>query len=49
MPIVPSDAGDIESVVLDLSHTQAVLGWEAKVGFMLDWYDAHGVSAVTVT
>ena len=41
-----------QSVVLDPSHTRAVLGWEAKVDFrdtirnMLAWYDAHGVSAI---
>ena len=52
VPVVPPGADDIQSVVLDPSHTLAVLGWEAKVGFrdtirnMLAWYDGHGVSAI---
>jgi UDP-glucose 4-epimerase len=51
VPVVPPGVDDIPEVVLDPSRTNAVLGWEAKVGFaetmqrMLVWYDAHGVSA----
>lgn len=51
VPIVPPGADDVPAVVLDPSHTAAVLGWTAKIGFaetvrrVLTWYDAHGVSA----
>ena len=51
VPIVPPGADDVPAVVLDPSHTAAVLGWTAKIGFaetvrrVLAWYDAHGVSA----
>lgn len=52
VPIVPCGADDVPAVVLDPAHTEKVLGWRARVGFvetiarMLRWYDAHGVSAL---
>jgi UDP-glucose 4-epimerase len=52
VPVVPCGPDDVPAVVLDPSHTEAVLGWRARVGFaetidrVLRWYDAHGVSAV---
>ncbi len=52
VPVVPCGPDDVPEVVLDPSHTEATLGWRAKVGFaetiarMLRWYDAHGVSAI---
>jgi len=52
VPVVSPGADDIQSVVLDPSHTKTMLAWQAKVGFretirnMLAWYDAHGVSAL---
>src|SRR5262249_32695816 len=52
VPVVPCGPDDVPAVVLDPSHTERVLGWHAKVGFietierMLRWYDAHGVSAI---
>jgi UDP-glucose 4-epimerase len=50
--VVPPAADDVPAVVLDPSHTRAVLGWQAKIGFaetitrMLKWYDTHGVSEI---
>jgi UDP-glucose 4-epimerase len=52
VPVVPPAADDVPAVVLDPSHTRAVLGWQAKIGFaetitrMLKWYDTHGVSEI---
>ncbi len=52
VPVVPCGPDDVPEVVLDPSHTEAALGWRARVGFaetiarMLRWYDAHGVSAI---
>ncbi len=52
VPIVPAGDDDVPAVVLDPSQTEKILGWRAKIGFedtiqrMLEWYDAHGVSAV---
>lgn len=50
--VLPHGADDVSEVVLDPSHTEATLGWRAKVSFqetinrMLSWYDQHGVSAI---
>ena len=52
VPVVPPGADDVRTVVLDPSHTEAALGWNAQVGFVesmrrvLSWYDEHGVGAV---
>ena len=52
VPIVPPAPDDVPAVVLDPSHTEAVLGWRASIGFAesmrraLSWYDEHGVDAV---
>ena len=52
VPIVPPAGDDVPAVVLDPSHAQAELGWQASVGFeesvrrTLSWYDEHGVGAV---
>lgn len=52
VPIVPPNADDIPSVVLDPSRTEAVLGWKATLGLsesiarVVRWYDLHGVSAI---
>ena len=51
VPVVPCGPDDVPEVVLDPTHTEAVLEWRARVGFaetiarVLRWYDAHGVSA----
>ena len=48
----PVGDDDIPTVVLDPSATDRAFGWRATVSFdeamtrMLEWYDAHGVSAV---
>lgn len=52
VPLVPPGDDDVPAVVLDPSETERRLGWRAAVGFddtirrMLDWYEAHGVSAI---
>jgi UDP-glucose 4-epimerase len=52
VPVVPCGPDDVPEVVLDPTHTETVLGWQARVGFaetigrVLRWYDAHGVSAI---
>lgn len=43
---------DVPAVVLDASQTMAAFGWKPRYGFretirrMLNWYDAHGVTAI---
>jgi UDP-glucose 4-epimerase len=52
VPEVDPGADDVPAVVLDPSHTQAVLGWKAQYSFeqiirrMFAWYDVHGVTAI---
>jgi UDP-glucose 4-epimerase len=52
VPEVDPGADDVPAVVLDPSHTEAVLGWKARYGFeqiirrMFAWYDVHGVTAI---
>lgn len=52
VPVVPPGADDVPAVVLDPSHTQAALGWTARVSFedsvrrTLQWYDKYGVGAI---
>jgi len=52
VPVVSPGPDDVANLVLDASHTEAVLGWRARIGFaetierQLRWYDAHGVSAI---
>jgi len=52
VPIVPAGADDVQSVVLDPSHTEKVFEWKAKIGFketikrQLALYDKYGVSDI---
>jgi len=52
VPIVPLGDDDVAEVVLDPTETERRLGWKAKLDFAetirrtLEWYDAHGVSAI---
>jgi UDP-glucose 4-epimerase len=52
VPEVDPGADDVPAVVLDPSHTQAVLGWKAQYNFeqiirrMFAWYDINGVTAI---
>ncbi|MGB0370670.1 MAG: NAD-dependent epimerase/dehydratase family protein [Opitutales bacterium] len=51
-PIVPVGEDDIETVVIDPSDTEAILGWRATTPFetliekQLKWYDAHGITSI---
>ncbi len=50
--IVPPGIDDVENIVLDPKRTQAVFGWQSKIGFeetitrVLRWYDEHGVTDI---
>lgn len=52
IPVVPVGEDDIETVILDPSHTLAQLNWKAEVTFeqmihkQLAWYDKHGTSSI---
>ena len=52
VPIVPPGDDDVPAVVLDPSKTKTDFGWQSKISFkdtierMLQWYDAHGISAI---
>jgi len=52
VPILPAQADDVPSVVLDPSKTEADFGWKARIGLkdslkrMIDWYCINGVRAV---
>ena len=52
VPIMPVGDDDVQAMVLDPSVTEKVFDWKAEVSFedtirkMLEWYDAHGVTAI---
>lgn len=51
-PLVPVGGDDVPDIVLDPSHTLAVLGWRARrsfaesIGDTLRWYDRYGTGAL---
>ena len=51
-PTVPCGSDDVPAVVLDPLETERAFDWKAVKSFrdtifgMLEWYDAHGVSAI---
>lgn len=52
VPIVPVGDDDVQSVVLDSSHTEKVFNWKSKIDFkntikrQLEWYDKYGVNDI---